>query len=188
MCKSPSTKPVRSARTPAPWVAHRTLDDSLHFTPTAGCQQSAATARPGPFPIADTERPEARIQRPSSATRRVKIGKPLGAVGGPWTACRARRPLARPGLDLAPGGFLRFLAGSWSRTEARKLLTGLRPALSCGLLRRIESPPASFNRSLQDRHRRLLSGFDQRELFLEPILELLAQRAAFFLGGKAIEP
>src|SRR5271166_1238345 len=43
-----------NARTPFPWVAHSTLDDSLHFTPTAGCQQSAARVRAGSSPGAWT--------------------------------------------------------------------------------------------------------------------------------------
>ena len=106
-----STRPVRSARTPFPWVAYTTLDRSLHFTPTAGCQQSAVRIHPRPVP--NRGYGAARSANPTAffGHWRVKMGNPLDAVGGPWTACQARRPLGRPRPGPRARRLLRVLGG-----------------------------------------------------------------------------
>ena len=83
--------------------------------------------------------------------RAIKMGKPLDAVGGPWTACRKRPPLGRPGLDHAPDGSC-ALAGSWYRTATRWLspLLFMEQAANCVVLNRILFPAECAGHGLEN--------------------------------------
>jgi hypothetical protein len=107
--------PVRLARTPFPWGAHRTLDRSRILLPP----RRANNQRPG-LASAHSQLPKRAANPPTlSGHGRVEIGDPLGPVGGPWTGCRVRRHFRRAGLNRAPDRFFRFLTGSWAGWRPR---------------------------------------------------------------------